>query len=313
MRHLQKSGWILTALLAIHTGSAHATETPDNTPYGNPGGPAVSASLSTEQRLQRLERVVQGRLFMDMTQQMDQMRREVTELREMLENQERQINQMQQRQRNLYLDMDRRLHNLETGGATTTPGSSMLLPEQQTAEPDAPSPMVAPPAQVEAPPVEAPLPEAAAPASDDTLLSEPEPEPLAMPQTGENQEEAAYSNAFNLLKEGRYEQAIGAFKAYLQRYPSGQYASNAQYWLGEANYVSRDYQTALQEFQRIINDFPASNKRQDAELKIAYTYYELRDWPAARKALENIIRTYPNSPVAKLAENRLHRMQREGR
>ncbi|MDH5485721.1 MAG: tol-pal system protein YbgF, partial [Gammaproteobacteria bacterium] len=123
----------------------------------------------------------------------------------------------------------------------------------------------------------------------------------------------AYGQAFNLLKEGRYQQAIIAFRAFMTSYPESKYTANAQYWLAEANYVSRDYKTALNEFQAILTKFPDSNKVQGAELKLGYTYYEMNDWASARTALEAVKTRYPNTTVARKADERLQRMTREGR
>lgn len=122
----------------------------------------------------------------------------------------------------------------------------------------------------------------------------------------------AYAKAFTLLKEGRYQPSITAFQDFLKAYPHSKYSDNAQYWLGEANYVSRDYKTALEEFQRLIAQYPDSSKIPGARLKIGYVYYELKNWSASRDSLQQVIKLYPNNPVAKKAQERLDRIQREG-
>ncbi len=121
-----------------------------------------------------------------------------------------------------------------------------------------------------------------------------------------------YSVAFGLLKEGKYQQSIAAFEKFIKDHPQSKYADNAQYWLGEANYVSREYKKALTNFQQLIAQFPDSSKIPGARLKIAYIYYELKNWSAAREALQHVITLYPNTTVAKKAKERLQRIQREG-
>jgi len=101
-----------------------------------------------------------------------------------------------------------------------------------------------------------------------------------------------------------------SFKA---SYPNSKYADNAQYWLGEANYVSREYKKALQEFQQLISQYPESSKNPGAHLKIGYVYFELKNWSAAREALQKVITMYPDTTVAKKANERLQRMKREGK
>ena len=126
-------------------------------------------------------------------------------------------------------------------------------------------------------------------------------------------EQAAYQRAFDLLKEGRYEQAAKGFQAFLAEYPTGHYADNAQYWLGEAYYVTRQFQPALTEFRKLKENHPASSKLTHAMLKIGYIHDEMGNVDKARKALNELVTNHPNTTAARLASERLRRMQQEGR
>src|SRR5690606_33316613 len=106
---------------------------------------------------------------------------------------------------------------------------------------------------------------------------------------------AVYDAAFRQLQEGRYPAAIAAFKDYLAQYPKGRYVDNAQYWLGEAYYVTRDFSTALSEFQRVLSAFPDSQKVPDAMLKIGYVHYELQQWDKARDTLTQVAQRVPGT------------------
>ncbi len=129
---------------------------------------------------------------------------------------------------------------------------------------------------------------------------------------GGDQERAGYMNAFEILRESRYAEAIQSFTLFLQQYPSGKYANNAQYWLAEAYYASGDMDKAYAEFEKVINLYPASSKIPDAKLKLGYTHYELQQWAKARDVLTGVMTSYPNSSFALLAEKRLNRMTQEG-
>ncbi len=121
-----------------------------------------------------------------------------------------------------------------------------------------------------------------------------------------------YQAAFELLKEQRYEQAAMAFQQFLVSFPESQLADNALYWLAESYYVTDRFEDALRQFRSVISKFPRSRKVPDALLKIGYSNYELKRWDSARGALRRVQEDYPDTTAARLAEQRLKRMDDEG-
>jgi tol-pal system protein YbgF len=121
-----------------------------------------------------------------------------------------------------------------------------------------------------------------------------------------------YQAAFELLKEQRYEPAAMAFQQFLVSYPDSQLADNAQYWLAESYYVTQKYDQALTEFEKVINSYPTSRKVPDALLKVGYCNYELNRWNDARGALARVQADYPDTTAARLAEQRIKRMDTDG-
>jgi TolA-binding protein len=65
----------------------------------------------------------------------------------------------------------------------------------------------------------------------------------------------------------------------------------------------------LTAFEVVVNNYADSRKVPDALLKIGYCNYELKRWDVARAALEKVRRDYPDTTAARLAEQRLGRMQ----
>lgn len=126
-------------------------------------------------------------------------------------------------------------------------------------------------------------------------------------------ETTVYGDAFAALKAGRYEEAVRGFQLYLTKYPQGPRADNATYWLGEAQYVQKDYTAALRSFESVVSGFPDSRKAGDALLKVGYCQYELKAFRNARETLERVRTGYPGSEAARLAEQRLTKMDVEGR
>ena len=76
--------------------------------------------------------------------------------------------------------------------------------------------------------------------------------------------------------------------------------------------MTRQFDQAMAEFQRVPAEYPQSPKAADALLKIGYIQYERRQFAEARQTLNNLKSTWPDSPAARLADNRLRRMQEEG-
>jgi tol-pal system protein YbgF len=252
---------------------------------------AENGKLTTEQRLQRLERVMRNQNMADLVYQVQQLQQEVQRLNGELELQKHAMDAMSKRQRDLYLDIDQRLSRMQPGTGAATPAPTAVTP------PPSPS----------APPAVAPT--AAAP-----VVATPPPTPAAAPLTPPDpkKEAEAYQSAFNLLKQGRYAESIKAFRAFLQNYAGGSYEDNAKYWLAEASYVNRDFDTALQDFSRVLIDHPKSAKVPGAMLKMGYIFYEQQAWDKAREVLTRLQNDYPGSTEARLGGKRLARMDKEG-
>lgn len=129
----------------------------------------------------------------------------------------------------------------------------------------------------------------------------------------EGDDRANYQAAFDLLKEGKYQEAINGFRQFLVTFPTSALADNAQYWLGESHYVTRQYSEALRHFQTVVDKYPDSRKIPDALLKIGYCNYELKNYPAARSALSQVVSRFGDTTAARLAAQRLTKMESEGR
>jgi tol-pal system protein YbgF len=121
-------------------------------------------------------------------------------------------------------------------------------------------------------------------------------------------EQTAYSQAFDTLKSGKYPAAIAAFKQFLDTYPKSDLADNAQYWLGEAYYVSRDFQNSSTAFKTVVDQYPQSRKTPDALLKLGYSQFELKRYADARATLNDVTKRFPDTDTARLAQERLQRL-----
>ncbi len=255
-------------------------------------GSAATAKGSVEERLARVERQLDSQVQVDMLLRLESLQNEVQHMLGQLEALSHSTEELKRRQRDLYLDLDRRLLALERGGVAAAPAATASAAPADTTAPAAASGA------------------AAAVATAGAAKAATAPAPAAAAQSADPaQEQQAYQVAFDLLRELRYDQAIDAFNAFLKDYPNGRYAHIAQYWLGEANYAQRRFEEAIAAYQKLIDQHPNSPKRAEAMLKIGYSYYELGDTDKARAMLEQLVATYPDTTEAGQAQNLMQKMR----
>ncbi len=148
--------------------------------------------------------------------------------------------------------------------------------------------------------------------STSVAVAPPVRRPAVAPPQASPGEKSSYQKAFNLLMDRKYDLAQRSFRSFLKQHPRSRLADNAQYWLAEANYVTRNFDTSLAEFKKVVRVFPNSPKISDALLKIGYIQYEKKQWGAARKTLGGLVSRYPNSTASQLAKKRLDKIRSEG-
>ncbi len=124
-------------------------------------------------------------------------------------------------------------------------------------------------------------------------------------QNGKTDREAVYSTAYKDFKEGRYEAAQRGFQKFLDTYPKGEYADNAQFWLGECLYVEGKFEKAILEYEKVVKNFPSSEKVPYALLKQSLSFLKLGDKASAKLILQQVIKDYPNTNQARIARAKL--------
>jgi tol-pal system protein YbgF len=254
-------------------------------------GPGAHAAASNKElearanemdaRLLAVERA--NERLVELQQQIETARQDMRALRGQIEEARHELDSLRKQQRDLYADLDRRMLLIENNGAAA-PGAARaaggIQPDARPVEPGGAMP-------------------AAEPASPDEMLAA--------------DETTVYGDAFAALKAGRYPEAISGFQLYLAKYPQGPRADSATYWLGEAQYVQRDYASAIKSFYKVVTTYPKSRKTADALLKVGFCQYELKSYRNARATLQKVATTYPGTEIGRAAEERLAKMDVEGR
>lgn len=247
-----------------------------------PGQPAVPPQQTVQQTVQspqdietrvgKLEAVLQNEAVLNLLKEVQTLKAEISRLRGVTDMQTHTLESLSKRQSDLYLDLDKRLEELNKQAKSVQP---------------APQP-------VAAVAVSAPAPAAQAPAASPA----PKEDPLA--------ESKAYETALNLFRAGEYEKAIAGFGDFLKTYPDSTLAANAQYWTGYSYYARKDYKNALSHQLKLVSAYPQSAKVPDALLNIASNQVELNDLSSAKKNLKEIVEKYPGTNAAAIAAKRLN-------
>ncbi|MCZ6804085.1 MAG: tol-pal system protein YbgF [Proteobacteria bacterium] len=279
----------LLGFVFINTVLAKETETTENmAPVFEP----ITQDIGG--RLEKLEKMLDNTALLDMLELLESLKVEVSTLRGEIEVQTHTIDQLKQKQRDLYTDIDRRLMRFESNKtAADLPTQIETLNTVANQEESSGEDTV----------------------GEQGLVIETTSDIVSYNEISGNEEatdplkaEAVYQRAFKLLKQSQYDQALKAFKGFLKKYPDSAFSDNAQYWLGEANYVMQKYELAINEYQALLNTYPDSQKVSHALLKIGYSYAELGNATDAKKTLEEVKRQYPGTTAARLADERLRRI-----
>ena len=229
-------------------------------------------------RLARIERVMANQSLLELSNQLEALRADLRAMHNDVDEISNNLEASRKQVRDLYADLDQRMKNLEARGVSGASGASGAA-------------------------------SAAAPAANAAPLAGSAAGPDSSVST--DQEKLGYQTAFNLLKDGEYDKAIISFQNFLAAFPSGSLSDNAQYWLGEAYYVNRDFTDAQSSFQRVVDKYPQSRKIPDALLKIGYCRYEMKQFDSAKTVLAQVVTQYGDTPAAHLAQQRLEKMATE--
>lgn len=123
------------------------------------------------------------------------------------------------------------------------------------------------------------------------------------------EEKKDYEAALATFRQGNFPAAQSVFLEFLKRYPQSGYGPSALFWLGNAQYATRDYKQAIVNFRALIAREPEHLRAPEAVLSIANCQVELKDAPGARKTLGDLIKAYPQSEAAVAAKDRLARLK----
>ena len=214
-------------------------------------------------RLGRLETQLQNKGLLNLLNEGESLKAEVARLRGTQEEQAYQQNNADKRVKDLFADVDDRLKELESRPVAppSPPNAIHLQPAQALSTPVTPTAATTSPTDVE----------------DATK---------------------AYEAAHNLVKAGRYKEAVLALQDFAKAYPNSSLVPNAHYWTGFSYVGMSDFESAAASYQYLIQQFPNSPKTPDAMLSLARAQLQMDKQSDAVATLGKLIDKFPYSRAA---------------
>ena len=117
--------------------------------------------------------------------------------------------------------------------------------------------------------------------------------------------EVLYTAAVKDQTTGKYDLALQEFTDYLKYFSNTQFASNAQFYIGDIYYRRQDYANALQAFDNVLERFPDGNKTADAHYMKGQTLMAMGRNDSAAREFRDVYNSYPDTDLAAKAKARL--------
>ena len=118
-----------------------------------------------------------------------------------------------------------------------------------------------------------------------------------------------YDQALTTFRKGDFAAASLLFADFVRRYPNSPYLIASLFWLGNAQYATREYKAAIATFKSLIQAAPEHPRASESWLAVANCQIELKENKAARKSLEDLIKAHPSSEAAVAAKERLAKLK----
>ena len=130
----------------------------------------------------------------------------------------------------------------------------------------------------------------AEPPADDTPVA-------ALPPGGGDADEL-YRNSYEFILSGDYSTAEAGFRELIERYPGGEHAADAHFWLGEALLAQERPREAAEIFLAASRDFPQARKAPDTLFKLGVSMASLGQRDVACATFTEVLQRYPQATDA---------------
>lgn len=109
-------------------------------------------------------------------------------------------------------------------------------------------------------------------------------------------DQEAYQQAYQLIQERNFKEAIIAFEAFCKDYPTSNRQANALYWLGELYIVDGQDDKARESFGVILNEHKDDRKYPEAVYKMATLDIQQGRKDKALQAVDSVLKQIKDDP-----------------
>lgn len=256
--------------------------------------------------------------------QIEVLQQEISELRGIIEVQEHEIKQLRKSQTDLFTNLEKRINDLQASAGSGSSVASRVeknldknldknifensktksnLQSEEKSKIAASKSITASKSN----------------ANENSKLSD-NSKPIENAKIEENtklNENESFQKGYNYVRSKHYEEAITTFQEHLKRFPRGEQAPSARYWLAEVYFVQWQndkanttlLEKAREEFTNLEAEFPSHTKASDALLKLGLIEIEADNMIAAKQYLSDVKTRFPGTAAARIAETKLQQVK----
>ena len=102
-----------------------------------------------------------------------------------------------------------------------------------------------------------------------------------------------YNSALSMFNNKKYNESLALFQKLYTDDPTGDYAPNCLYWVGENYYGLKNFKQAKLSFEQVLSAYPNSSKSDDALVMMGLSYLKVNDRKNAMEYFVKLQQMYP--------------------
>lgn len=120
-----------------------------------------------------------------------------------------------------------------------------------------------------------------------------------------------YYRGLQFFNEKKYEEAIEAFRTFINESPKHVYADRAQFLIADSHFQNKDYGMVVVATNLLETKFPYSLKIPEALYRRGISFSEMNQMAQAKQTFSNLMKNFPKDPMADAARRKWVELAKE--